>query len=103
MYYRVYQINNAIYPGWGYNLNFFELNQMALWWLNSLFEGQEAIDEDEFNEKTKVLSNNIQEETLIAEIQYLGGFDGGLEVEKSENPFDLAELSPGEELERPWN
>ena len=29
VYYRVYQINNAMYPGWGYNLNFLEPNKMA--------------------------------------------------------------------------
>jgi hypothetical protein len=103
MYYRVYQINNAMYPGWGYNLNFLELNQMAIFWLNSMYDGLEAIEEKEYNEKKKVLTNNIQEESLIAEIEYLGGFDGGLKVEKSEMPFDLLELRDGEDLIRPWN
>ena len=103
VYYRVYLITNAMYPGWGYNLNFLELNQMAIWWLNSMYDGMGAIEEKEFNEKNNVLTNNIQEDSLIAEIKYLGGFDGGLEVEKSESPFDLSELRPGEEIYRPWN
>ena len=103
MYYRVYQINNAIYPGWGYNLNFLELNQMAIWWLNSMFES-EMIKEEKFNEKNKVLTNNIDEESLIAEIQYLGELDGGLEVEKSESQFDEAECDDVDDMNnRPWN
>jgi hypothetical protein len=103
MYYRVYQINNAIYPGWGYNLNFSELNQMAIWWLNSIFES-EMIEEEKFNEKNKVLTDNIGEESLIAEIKYLGEFDGGLEVEKSESQFDEAECDDVEDMNsRPWN
>ena len=104
MYYRVYQINNAMYSGWGYNLNFLELNQMAIWWLNSMYEGLEAIEEKEYNEKKKVLTNNIQEESLIAEIEYLGGFDGGLKVEKSESQFDEAECDDVDDMNnRPWN
>jgi len=103
MYYRVFQINSGIYPGWGYNLDFAELNQMAIWWLNSMYEGMEAISEEEFNEKQKALTDTISEDLLIAEIQYLGAFDGGLEVQKSEEPFDESELSYGEQIERPWS
>jgi hypothetical protein len=103
MYYRVYQINNAMYPGWGYNLNFLELNQMAIWWLNSIFES-EMIEEEKFNEKSMVLTNNIEEESLIAEIQYLGELDGGLEVEKSEILFDEAGCDDIDDMNnRPWN
>ena len=102
MYYRIYQLNSAIYPGWGFNLNFLELNQMALWWLDSLYTS-EVISEEEFKQKQNLLSDNVQEDSLIEIIQDIGKYDGGLEVEKSEEAFDLSELSAGEELERPWN
>ncbi len=62
------------------------------------------LEEEKFNEKNKVLTNNIKEELLIAEIRYLGGFDGGLEVEKSESQFDEAECDDVENMNnRHWN
>ncbi len=101
MYYRIYHIGNANYPGWGYNLSFIELRKMALWWLNSLLE-QETINEDEYNVKVKIIEG-AQEEQLINEIQDLGEADGGLEVQKSDVLFDISDLGPDEELDRPWN
>lgn len=100
MYFRVYQVSNAIYPGWGYNLTYKELRLMALWYLNSLFE-QETISEDEYNQKIKIIEA-AQEEQLINEIQDMGEADGGLEVQKSDVLFDISDLGPDEEIERPW-
>ncbi len=102
MYYRIYQDNNAFYPGWGYNLTFKELNQMAIWWLSSLVEN-ETILNDEFEAKLKALNGILSEEGLISEVESLGMYDGGLKVEKSEHLFDLSELGYGEEVSRPWN
>ena len=85
MYYRVYQINNAIYPGWGYNLNFLELNQMSIWWLNSMFES-EMIEKEEFNEKNKVLTNNIELAEKVRKIrQYGWGKKYEVEIENGVN------------------
>ena len=68
-----------------------------------MFESEMNVEE-KFNEKNKVLTNNIEEELLIAEIQYLGEFDGGLEVEKSESSFDEAGCDDVDDMNnRPWN
>ena len=105
MFYRICQINNQVYPSWGYNLTIDSLKKMTIAYLESLFEQHSeendlegVSDVDSLTYKTKQIETfNAQE--LMEFIQgYLSQYDGEMEVEKSSSKFPSEECDSPNEL-----